>query len=43
MEKMDFCPYFFKNLTQCFCFEIIKHRVPVFEIRYLQNRVLYKT
>ena len=29
MEKIGFCPYFLKNLTQCPLFETIKYRVPI--------------
>ena len=32
--KMCFCPYFVKNLAQCFCFETIKHRVPVLKLNF---------
>ena len=34
MEKMGFCPYFFKNLTQCSLFETIKHRVPILKLDF---------
>ena len=34
MEKMGFCPYFFKNLTQCSLFETIKLRVPILKLDF---------
>ena len=34
MEKMGFCPYFLKNLTQCSLFETIKHRVPILKLDF---------